>query len=249
MGGGPSKPTPESMARTMLQPPLDPKNYPVVIGTVALNKELAEGCCNTANLTVSHTCNCCAPPRFDIPWPAECFGYECRCCPHLPKGGGWESALAAGFGSLVVEAAQLTIVTMRASLALPPHPAIHRHIIAGLEVMRAFAASGWLGRANAALQPHGLSVNAFCWVEEKHDDKGNKTGEAVRTALQFYAGPPPVQIGVLPTVGPMGLVPAPQGMIPPPPPGSYVALGGGANAVAPYPMTAAVTAPPLQGMK
>jgi hypothetical protein len=48
---------------------------------------------------------------------------------------------------------------------------------------------GWVAQANAYLAPFGLETRAYNWVEERRDDKGNKVGEVLRCALQFYAVP------------------------------------------------------------
>ena len=229
MGGGPSKlgPTPDDIARSTLLKPCE-ADSPSVIGTVELNKQVDfVAYRNSALLTANPgTLNAFAPPRFDLPSPISCYGYDHCYCPHLPRGAGWESALAAGFGALVDEAVQLVIAAIHASLASPPPPAIQPHVAAGVAVHRALEA-GWEARANAALQPHGLSVRAFCWIF-KHK------GEALRIALQVYSsGPgagasPPVQLGVSPSAaGPMG-----RGL--PPPEGGVPALPAG-NAVAPHP--------------
>jgi hypothetical protein len=44
----------------------------------------------------------------------------------------------------------------------------------------------WTPRANAFLRAYGLRAAVYSWIEERRDDKGNKTGEAARCAVQFY---------------------------------------------------------------
>ena len=226
MTGHSRKPTPtEGVARAMLQKPLRESQCRNIIGTIALNRAASEkplaALCFDADFLVAAPflcCNwleCCAPPRFNMPWPCHCCGHDCccSCCPGLPKGLGWQAALAAGFIDLIDEATQLTVTTFRATLRQPPSPeAVPRHIVCGVEILKAFSASGWLERANAALQPHGLSVSVFCWEDLMHAKNGDL--RSLRAALQFYQGPPPTSGGMTAAGGaPASLATAPAQLV------------------------------------
>jgi hypothetical protein len=51
----------------------------------------------------------------------------------------------------------------------------------------------WTPRANAFLARFGLSVQNYNWIEDRRDDKGNKTGEVLKSALQVYRGAQPTE--------------------------------------------------------
>lgn len=177
-----------------------------VIGTLMLDySETMNGCGGGG---VDKPACCTSLNAFRVPWPCHCCGGDCACCPHSPRGDAWDRALANGFGALLAEASAIA-GTFR--LGASGYVAL-----AELAAVRARALEEqWTPRANAFLAAFGLRAAAFAWVEDTRDDKGNKTGEVTRTALQFYSGAAqPGAFGV-PQVAP-GFAPAfgalPQGV-------------------------------------
>ena len=96
--------------------------------------------------------------------------------------------MAGGFGALLAQAGQLAMAAVGGVAAggltadgqrLPPH------VLLG-HARAALFAEQWTPRANAFLRAYGLRAAVYSWIEERRDDKGNKTGEAARCAVQFY---------------------------------------------------------------
>lgn len=177
MGSAPSRPLYGSAHAPLVG---DAARAAQVIGTYALDAELEESCC--CNWTSSPICCCHHRGEFRVPWPCNCCGADCCCCPHSPRGAAWAAASAGVFPSLLAEGGQLAVSIARAPRA--PGPQL---VAVGLERSEAFA-QRWTPRANAMLAPYGLHCAVFHWVEDRRDDKGNKTGEVLKCAVQFYEG-------------------------------------------------------------
>jgi len=194
----------EQALRSTLRPPLSGGGQGIV-GTLKLDAELNRGNCGD-----THTCSdiwCCFyRGQFRVPWPCNCCGADCCCCPHSPRGPAWEMALAAGFGQLLAEAGAIAMAT-------PPFASGESvSVLVLLGTAREAALAPWAVRANDFLRQHGLSVAVFNWIEATRDDKGNQTGEVLRCAVQVYAGPGP-QLSLAAALGmqPVSYAAAPQG--------------------------------------
>jgi len=160
-----------------------------VIGTLALDVEVESTCCS--QYKASPIWCCCGRGEYRVPWPCHCCGAECVCCPHAPKGAAWEAALRGGLDALLREAGQAVARSADqryAAVGRSGQPVgVPQTVL--MANARALLLQDWLPRANALLQGHGLACAGFNWVEDRRDDKGNKTGEVLRSALQFYALP------------------------------------------------------------
>jgi hypothetical protein len=216
--------------RSTLRYPISPK-FPGVIGTLALDYgETMNGCGGSG---LDKPACCVSHNMYRIPWPCHCCGADCFCCPHSPRGSAWDAALAGGFTSLLSEAATIT-----ATIRLGASGYI---ALAELAAMRGrVLQEQWVPRANAFLAQYHLRTDAFAWVEDTHDDKGNKTGEVLRSALQFYSGV--AQPGVYYAPPGMGqeYAPQPGAYFGAPQPVTYGApLGYGATLVTPLPYSPA----------
>jgi len=129
---------------------------------------------------------------FSVPWPNECCGFECICCPNLPAGREWQAAVDAGVvAPLLQEVEQLVKSAINHAIELIPESkepgAVPKLYLVGLAVKNEIASSGWVARAMAALEPKGLSVHLYVWVQKGTDGEP----DALRLVLQFYRGPPP----------------------------------------------------------
>jgi hypothetical protein len=193
MGGASSA---EMAARSSLVPPLwgNSAAQAGVIGTYKLDAELNTDNCGSTSMSSDVFC-CLYRGEFRVPWPCNCCGQDCCCCPHSPKGPQWEVALAAGFGQLLAEAGTIAMYTQPMAVM-----GGNVSVQAALGNARNMTLAPWVQKANAFLRPHGLSCAVYNWVEEKRDDKGGKVGEVLRCAIQIYQGAGPQVI----------LVPVPQ---------------------------------------
>lgn len=239
--------------RSTLSPPFSGSSAAAmgVVGTYSLDVEVEDTCFSTHRSSAI----CCGAGRgeFRVPWPCHCFGADCCCCPHSPRGAAWGAALAGGFHALLLEAGHMVArsADQRYSAVGVEGQAVHAPQNLLLANARQQLLAGWLPRANAFLLPYGLSCRAFNWVEDRRDDKGNKTGEVLRCAVQFYAQPahgapllpgtgsgaPPgvVVVGgagapALPAAGYGSSVPAQSGAYFPPPPQQQLYYQGGEGA-------------------
>jgi hypothetical protein len=160
-----------------------------VIGTLSLDVEVEDSCWCTCKS--SPIWCCCGRGEFRVPWPCHCCGADCCCCPHAPRGDAWEAALAGGFRALLKEAGAAVHASAGqrfSAMDLEGRPVgVTQNVL--LANARATLLQAWSARALPLLAPFGLSVSAFNWVEDRRDDKGNKTGEVLRCALQFYSVP------------------------------------------------------------
>lgn len=211
MGGSMSSPT-DGILRASLIPPLRPRQLSVggvaVLGTYSLNSEIYAGGCFQVSER-SPVC-CRSAEEFGVPWPCHCCGSDCLCCPHAPRGPAWERALGAGFRGLLNEAGR----TVKQTKVVDRSDA---SILAQVGSARALIMAPWTQRANAFLQPFGLSCHVFNWIEDTRDDKGNKSGEILRCAVQIYKGGFPAEFLI---GGPV--VPVPFVAVVPPTPGAYI---------------------------
>ena len=173
----------EKALRSTLRPPLYGGGQGVV-GTLKLDAELSRGNCSDAHTRSDIWC-CLYSGLFRVPWPCNCCGADCCCCPHSPRGPAWEMALAAGFGQLLAEAGAI------ATAMRPFASGDSVSVLVLLGTAREAALTPWVIRANEFLRPHSLSVAVYNWIEQTRDDKGNQTGEILRCAVQVYAGPGP----------------------------------------------------------
>ena len=165
-----------------------------VVGTVALDLTVANSCC-CDTFKGSELCCCAYKGKYRVPWPCHCCGAECCCCPHLPHSPQYEQALQAGLRELIEEAGQIAFLeapqpqnlqAAQAALAVSgERPAGHYVLGIARDML---LKQRWTGRANALLARYSLRVVVFNWVEDVRDDKGNKTGEVLKSALQFYEG-------------------------------------------------------------
>jgi hypothetical protein len=192
-----------------------------VLGTYALDVEMESPTCGSAYKSSPIWC-CCGREEFRVPWPCHCCGANCLCCPHAPHGEAWESALAGGFRAQLKEAGHMVARSAEqrySALGADGRPVsdVQQNVL--VANARRLLLQGWVAQANAYLAPFGLETRAYNWVEERRDDKGNKTGEVLRCALQFYERSAS-QAPLLLLAGGSGAV-APY---PAPPP--QVALGG-----------------------
>ena len=233
MGAAPSREA--QVLRAELHPPLTGAAAAAagVIGTYSLDVELESPACGSAYRSSPIWC-CCGREEFRVPWPCHCCGANCLCCPHAPRGEAWESALAGGFRAQLKEAGRMVARSAEqrySALGAEGRPVsdAQQNVLVGNA--RGLLLQGWVAQANAFLAPFGLSTQAFNWVEDRRDDKGNKTGEVLRCALQFYQRP--ASLAPLLAGGGAGagaVAPFPQ-----------LALGG-----PPAPAITAGTAPPPQ---
>lgn len=173
----------EQALRSTLRPPLYGGGQGVV-GTLKLDAELSRGNCGDTQTRSDIWC-CLYSGLFRVPWPCNCCGADCCCCPHSPRGPAWEMALAAGFGQLLAEAGAIATATR------PFASGDSVSVLVLLGTAREAALAPWVLRANEFLRPHGLSVAVYNWIEQTRDDKGNQSGEVLRCAVQVYAGPGP----------------------------------------------------------
>ena len=226
MGGKPSRE--EVALRSVLGAPLTgaAARAAGVVGTLSLDREVEDLCCLPSFKSSPIWC-CCGRGEFRVPWPCNCCGADCCCCPHAPRGDAWQAALAAGFGALLLEAGRAADAS--ASQRYSAQDLEGRPVVTNQNVLlanaRATLLQAWSARALPALAPFGLAVRAFNWVEDRRDDKGNKTGEVLKCALQFYAVPE----AAAPLLGgaQAGAVP---GFFPPPPLPQYFQQQDGASA-------------------
>jgi len=265
MGAGGS--TPEGMARAELYRPLRGASVRLdgsapqplrIVGTLMLDVVVNKDNCQPYRLASPF---CCGTSRrtFSVGWPCPgtvgcwCFD-ECACCPHLPRGAPWEAALADGFGAALLEAAGIAMgVDQSVAVSVGDDGAggLSRMALEG--TARAAALAAWTPRANALLARHNLSCYAFTWIEEKRDDKGNKTGEMLLSAVQVYDGQGAALAwakhqqhiarhrarfgGGAPGAGPAGYAP---------PAAAWGAQGGGGGYQQQYQQQYAASAPPAQ---
>lgn len=188
-----------------------------VIGTLSLDSEVEDACFTTYKS--SPIWCCCGRGEFRVPWPCHCCGADCCCCPHAPRGDAWEAALAGGFRSLLKEAGSAVDASAAQRFSAMDLEgqgvAVNQNVL--LANARAALLQAWSARALPALAPFGLSVRAYNWVEDRRDDKGNKVGEVLRCALQFYAVPqlsaPLLGQEAAPAAAP-GFYPAPAAVAP-----------------------------------
>jgi hypothetical protein len=156
-----------------------------VIGTLTLDYSETMNGCGGGGGGVDKPACCTSRAAFRVPWPCHCCGADCACCLHAPRGAAWYRALAGGgVGALLADA---SAIAGAYRLGASGYVAL-----AELAAARGLALEAqWTPRANAFLAAFGLHAAAFAWVEDRRDDKGNKTGEVTRTprtALQFYNG-------------------------------------------------------------
>ena len=162
-----------------------------VVGTIALDLVINPNFCCLGPFYGSDIWCFFYRGQFRVPWPCHCCGAECCCCPHLPHSPAFDQAMTRGLRELIAEAGQLAV----AEAALPQHLDAARaafqsevpqmHYVLGL-ARDMLLKQRWTPRANALLASLGLRVAVFNWVEDQRDDKGNKIGELLRSALQFY---------------------------------------------------------------
>ena len=138
---------------------------------------LDDSVCCTWETVDRETC-CFSRDAFHVPFPCTCCGADCACCPHSPRGGAWEAALANGFGPLLAEAGPLA---RSIKLSSPDH----RGLAELAHARAALLNTHWVPRANAVLSGSGLRVAVFSYVFVKLKSQG-KGGWSSRCVLQFY---------------------------------------------------------------
>lgn len=159
-----------------------------VLGTYALDVELESPTCGPTYRSSPIWC-CCGREEFRVPWPCHCCGANCVCCPHSPRGAAWEAALAAGFAPMLRDAGAMVARSAGQRYSAQgadgrPVGDVEQNVI--LANARSQLLAQWQAHANAFLAPFGLSVRAWNWIEERRNDKGAKTGEVLRCAVQVY---------------------------------------------------------------
>ena len=174
--------------RGALQPPLTGRIAASVgvIGTWALDADFEAGACGS--IFSSPICCCFYAGVFRVPYPCNCCGAECCCCPHAPSGVAFQSARARGLDALIAEAGRLameSVMLVPANGMTPEGGQIPRHVLLGNARAELFE-QRWTARANSFLKAFGLRVAVFNWIEARRDGKGNTIGEGLRCALQFY---------------------------------------------------------------
>ena len=133
-------------------------------------------------VTADREQGCFSRDAFNVPFPCHCCGADCVCCPHSPRGGAWEAALASGFGPLLAEAGPLA---RSIKLSSPDVGAAYGGLAELVHARESLLNTHWVPRANAVLLAHGLRVAAFSYAYKKPNDKG-WGGWSSRCVLQFY---------------------------------------------------------------
>ena len=180
----------ERMLRSQQQQPLMGRSAASlgVVGTFALDADYNASYIFGSGYISSPLCCSSYRGDFRVPWPCHCCGADCVCCPHSPRGAAFDAAMAGGFAMLLAEAGQLAMGAIGGVAAggvtadgqrVPPH------VLLG-SARAALFAERWTPRANALLRNYGLRAAVFNWIHVRHDDKGNRTGEAARCAVQIY---------------------------------------------------------------
>jgi hypothetical protein len=121
----------------------------------------------------------CCFSRVYVPFPCNCFGADCACCPHSPRGGAWETALASGFGPLLAEAAPLARSVKLGSTD-------YRGLVELARARAVLLNTNWVPRANALLSGCGLRVSAFSYAFAHPLSTGGRRNWGTRCVLQFY---------------------------------------------------------------
>jgi len=162
------------------------RNGKTVVGTVTLNRVVSSSPDSTipfapyrfAARPSGDECLRAQPEfTFSVPWPNDCCGFECCCCPDLPAGREWQAAVDAGVvAPLLQELEQLVKTIINRAIEQIPESqepgAVAKLYLVGLDVKKAVASSGWVSRAIVALEPKGLSVDFFVWVQKGTDGGG-----------------------------------------------------------------------------
>ena len=121
----------------------------------------------------------CCYSRVYVPFPCNCFGADCVCCPHSPRGGAWDAALASGFGPLLAEAAPLARSVKLGSTD-------YRGLAELARARAVLLNTQWVPRANAVLSGSGLRVAVFSYAFAHPASTGGRRNWGTRCVLQFY---------------------------------------------------------------